>query len=448
MAGGARQDVLTGIVDADWIPGTDTLAVIRDPGSGRPWAVEFPVGTKVYEAPAAWSLRVSPDGNRVAFFEGPVLFDGEPKAMITVVDKSGQTSTLSRGLAGIGLAWAPSGEIWFTATRPRQNSTGGPQLLAVSLAGAERIVYSAPDWVVLHDISPDGRVLLSRNTIRVNAVCQAPGESTERDLGWLVQSLANGLSADGRTLIFSDGLTGLTPRGNATFFRRSTDGSPALSLGESRGGGALSPDGQWVIGEMDGHLTLLPAGAGSTVTLPKGDVMAFGRVSWLGDSKHIVFTGEAGDGKSRGYLQEIPGGQPRAITPPDMFLAGKAAVRDDRTLLGRVASTGMWRLFPVGGGEAQPVPALRPRDTPLQWSPDGRYVYTLEGTGGVRSPAVEIFRVELASGARVLWKTLSPSDPVGAETLSRTVQITPDARAYCYSYMRRLGDLFVVDGLK
>ena len=76
MAGGARRDVLTGVVDADWIPGTDALAVIRDPGGGRPWSVEFPVGTTVHEARAAWSLRVSPDGSRVAFFEGPtVIFD-------------------------------------------------------------------------------------------------------------------------------------------------------------------------------------------------------------------------------------------------------------------------------------------------------------------------------------------------------------------------------------
>ncbi len=45
MAGGARRDVLTGVVDADWIPGTDALAVIRDPGDGRPWTVEFPIGT-------------------------------------------------------------------------------------------------------------------------------------------------------------------------------------------------------------------------------------------------------------------------------------------------------------------------------------------------------------------------------------------------------------------
>jgi hypothetical protein len=56
--------------------------------------------------------------------------------------------------------------------------------------------------------------------------------------------------------------------------------------------------------------------------------------------------------------------------------------------------------------------------------------------------------VELATGARVPWKTLSPSDPVGVEQLRGAVAITPDAQAYCYSYMRRLGDLFVVDGLK
>ena len=173
MAGGARRDVLTGVVDADWIPGTDALAVIRDPGGGRPWTVEFPAGTTVHEARAAWSLRVSPDGSRVAFFEGPVLFDGAPEAMITVIDKSGQKSTLARDLAGIGLAWAPSGsEIWFTAARPRQLSAG-PQLRAVSLSGVERTVYSAPDWLVLHDISADGRVLLSRNTIRINVACQA-----------------------------------------------------------------------------------------------------------------------------------------------------------------------------------------------------------------------------------------------------------------------------------
>ncbi len=67
MAGGARRDLLDGVVDADWIPGSNNVAVIRDPGAGRPWTVEFPAGTTVHEARAAWSLRVSPYGSRIAF---------------------------------------------------------------------------------------------------------------------------------------------------------------------------------------------------------------------------------------------------------------------------------------------------------------------------------------------------------------------------------------------
>jgi eukaryotic-like serine/threonine-protein kinase len=445
MAGGARRDVLTGVVDADWIPGADALAVIRDPGGGRPWTVEFPVGTTVHEARAAWSLRVSPDGSRVAFFEGPLLFDSAPEAMITVVSRAGQKLTVARDLAGTGLAWTPSGrEIWFTANSPGRTEHG-PQLRAVTLAGVERTVYTAPDWLVLHDISTDGRVLLARNSIRISAACQAPGQAGERDLGWQTASFANALSSDGQTLIFSDALSGRTPAGYPTVFRRSIDGSPAVSLGEG-GAVGLSPDGRWVLARLKGNLILLPVGAGLTVTLPKGEVAQFGGGAWLRDSKRIVFTGDPGDKKPRGYIQEIPAGGPRAITAAGVVLAGRAAVRNDSSVLGRAGGT--WALYPIQGGAGQPVPALRAPDIPLQWSHDGRYVYTVDDVGQVRPPAVEVSRVELATGGRVLWKTLRPSDTVGVEGLRGTVVITPDGQSYCYSYMRRLGDLFVVDGLE
>jgi eukaryotic-like serine/threonine-protein kinase len=444
MAGGARRDMLTGVVDADWIPGTNALAVIRDTGGGRAWTVEFPAGTTVHEAPAAWSLRVSPDGSRVAFFEGPVLFGGAPDGMITVIDKSGHKSTVSRDWSGIGLAWAPSGtEVWFTATRPGQNA---PHLRAVSLSGVERTLHRAPDWLVLHDISADGRVLLSRNTIHVNIACKPAGDARERDLSWLLASSVTGLSPDGATLIFADPLHAVASSPHPTLFRRSMDGSPAVPIGEGVGG-ALSPDGRWVLARTGDNHVLLPTGAGSVVTLPKGNVTRFAVGSWFGDSKRIVFTGDTGDDKPRGYLQEIPAGIPRAITPDGVMLAARAAVRDDNSILGRVGAT--WVLFPIDGGEGQPVPALRPRDIPLQWSQDGRYVYTVDSVDGTPSPpATDVFRVELTTGGRVLWKTLSPSDPVGVENLRASVAITPDAQAYCYSYTRRLGDLYVLDGLK
>ena len=86
--------------------------------------------------------------------------------------------------------------------------------------------------------------------------------------GWS-GSFATGLSSDGHTVIFSDPMTGRTHAGNLTLFRRSTDGSPAVALGEAGGGGALSPDGRWVLAAQKANLSLLPVGAGSTVTLPK-----------------------------------------------------------------------------------------------------------------------------------------------------------------------------------
>ena len=445
MAGGARRDLLTGVVDADWIPNADALAIIRDPGEGRPWVVEFPMGTPVHEARAAWSLRVSPDGNRVAFFEGPVVFDSRPNAMVTVIDKAGGKTTLTRNVVGLGLAWAPSGdEVWFTGTRPGHHA---PQLLATSLAGVERAVQRAPDWLVLHDIAPDGRVLLSRNTIRMTLECKRPGDATARDLTWLIGSSAVALSADGETVYFGEPL-GVDPDLNIPLFRRGVDGSPAVRIGEGRGGGPLSPDGRWLLTSSGEHLIALPTGAGSPITLPNGMLGQFGSLAWLGDSKRIVFMADSGAPPRRGYIQDIAAGLPRAITPAGVALAGKAAVRDDHFLLAR--GGGRWLLVPLEGGEGRPVPALTPRDTPLQWSEDGRYVYTVDTVDPTtsRHAAVDVHRVELATGNRIVWNTLAPSDPVGVEDMRATVTLTRDARSYCYSYMRRLGDLFVVEGLK
>jgi Tol biopolymer transport system component len=430
-------------VDADWIPGTDALAVVRDPGGGRLRTVEFPVGKTVHEARAAWSLRVSPDGSRVAFLEGPAVFDAAPETMLTVIDKSGHKATLARGLTGLGLAWAPSGtEVWFTGTRPGEYA---PHVRAITLSGVERVVERAPDWLVLHDISPEGRVLLARNTIHIAMMCKPTDDARERDLTWLVASRVLGLSPDGRTAIFSDPFLQNAASNPALFLRR-LDGSPAVPIGEGDTG-AWSPDGKWVLALSGGDLVLLPTGAGEKLTLPKGTVARIGGAGgrWL-DSTRIVFAGDPGDNKPRVYVQEIPSGLPRPITTEGVGLAGRAAVRNDHSILGRVG--GAWTLFSPEGGDGQPVPGLTARDNPLQWSHDGRYVYTVDNLGAARSADIDVFRVDLGTGERVLWKTLAPSDPVGVERLPATVAITPDAQAYCYSYMRRLGDLFVVDGLK
>jgi hypothetical protein len=284
-------------------------------------------------------------------------------------------------------------------------------------------------------------VLLSRNSVRISVACSQHGDTRERDLTWQLASSVKGLTSDGETLIFEDELIAAPP----PLYRRSIDGSPAVPIG-SGSNATLSPDGRWVLAWSGQNLVLLPTGVGAMMTLPKGNVVPVGDGGWLADSKRIVFTGHPGDNIPRGYIQDIPAGTPRPITPPGVVLAGRAAARDHDSILGRVGTT--WTLFSIAGGDARPVDALRPADIPLQWSHGGRFEYTVESVSGARPAAAEVFRVDLVTGGRTLWKTLTPSDPVGVEDMRETVVLTPDAQSYCYSYLRRLGDLFVVDGLK
>ena len=191
---------------------------------------------------------------------------------------------------------------------------------------------------------------------------------------------------------------------------------------------------------------LLPTGIGAMVTLPKGDLVRIGNGAWLPDSKRIVFTGYTADNTPRGYLQEIPAGLPRAITPPGVVLADTSAARDENSVLGRVGAT--WVLFPIQGGDGRPVPVLTPGDVPLQWSHGGRYVYTVASVDEGTQAAVDVFRVELATGTGRSGRLSRRRTPSGSRTCEEQSCITPDAQSYCYSYLRRLGDLFVVDGLK
>ena len=89
-----------------------------------------------------------------------------------------------------------------------------------------------------------------------------------------------------------------------------------------------------------------------------------------------------------------------------------------------------------------------PDDIPLQWSQDGRFVYTVANVSGARPAAVDVFRVELVTGGRTLWKTLMPSDPVGRRNSAGNSGDHPGRAVVLLWSLRRLGDLFVVDGLK
>ncbi len=134
----------------------------------------------------------------------------------------------------------------------------------MSLAGKERVLYPPGENLVLHDLLPDGRLLVERAITRLGIVMRSPGMEREREMSWLDGSSRPILSADGSTLVFTESQAKEgDPKGASTSGRSAR--SP-LSGSATAGPRSLSPDGKWVTSIVPGpppELVLLPTGAGT-----------------------------------------------------------------------------------------------------------------------------------------------------------------------------------------
>ena len=444
LVGGAPREVLEQVQWADWSADGNNLAVVRDLGGRN--RLEFPIGKPLYET-GGWigHPRVSPNGDLIAFIDHPV--QGDDRGTIAVVDLAGHKKNLSDEWYTVqGLAWSANGkEVWFTASKSGVDRT----LYAVTLDGKERMVLRLPGALMLFDIWKDGRVLMMRASWRRELVGMVAGEAKQRDLSWLDYSYPAGLSPDGKTLLFDEegggGSLAYSKSGGLSYavYIRKTDGSPAVLLGEG-GALALSPDGKSVISQTNdspAQLRLLTTGAGEARDLTKDNVNhTWAR--WFPDGKRILFSGnEPGQGV-RLYVDDIASGKSQAITPEGVD--GNAFfVSPDSQWIAGIGPDRKGYLYPVGGGEPRVIPGLNPGEQPITYSSDGRSLYIYQPG---ELPA-SVYRLDIQTGQRTLWKQLLPSDPAGVETIG-PILMTPDAQTCIFGYHRMLADLYLVEGLK
>lgn len=230
---------------------------------------------------------------------------------------------------------------------------------------------------------------------------------------------------------------------------RRADGPP-VRLGDGNAG-ALSPDGKWVISKLPkagASIVLLPTGTGEPREISsEGWTVNLGSRSWsawLPDGKQLILVGREGNhGLDRLFVQSLDSGKPHAISPEGV--SGAFAVSPDGSLIAAERLDGKIVLYPVKGGEGRLVPGTAEGDLPLQWSADGRSLY-IRPPLELYSPA-RVFRLDLKTGKRTLWKELFPDDPAGVVGTD-VIRLTPDGRSYAYSYLRVLSDLYLVEGLK
>jgi hypothetical protein len=439
MTGGAPRRVENDVQWVDWTPDGSSMALVHSV-NGRS-KLEFPPGKVLFETDGhiSWP-RFSPDGKTIAFFDHPFVLDD--RGSVAIVDPSGRMRRLSRRFESAqGLAWSASGdEVWFTAA----TSGAGRALRAVTLAGKERTIASVPGGLTLRDVSKAGRVLLTHENMRKGIMGRGPGATSERELSWLEWSLPTDLSDDGRTLLFIE--QGQAVGEDYVVCLRKTDGSPVVQLGPGNAY-TLSPDGRWALSRLpheDAPITLLPTGTGQPRPLPRAGLTQFGSVTWLPDSRHILFLANEPGKLARVFEQDIDGGPPSAVSPAGMRVEGFTPGPDGESFLSS-GPDGKPASFPLGGGPPRPIlvgidlSGIRP----IRWSGDGRSILVRDQG---RIP-VGIYRLDIATGRRTHLYDLSPGDPAGLQGISR-IFLSADGKSYVYGYTRVLSDLYLADGLK
>jgi Tol biopolymer transport system component len=437
LNGGAPRELLENVIFADWAPDGKQLAVVVSNGPSQ--RIEFPPGHVLFQASATgWpgETRVSPKGDQIAFVDHHYFGDD---GSVAVLDVKGRKKTISSQFTSLqGLAWSPKGEeVWYTGAK----KGGQRQLYASTLFGRERLVLGLPGMATLRDISKDGRVLLSRDDYRTEVEFIGPGDDRPRDLSVLDATLVDALSADGSTLAIEESGDGVS--GEHVMYVRKTDGSPPVRIGDHGTGRDLSPDGKWLpsVNDKDAKASgfwLLPLRAGTPVRVDTMGSVA--KIAWFPDSKRIAYTAAA-KWVRRVYLQDV-GGTPRPVTPEGTWL--EALSPDGAQLLvgGWPGQVERYVLFPVDGESPQPVRSLTRSDLVWGFATGGKAVYL--STVKDRS---RIYRLDLASGRRELWKELHPSDAAGIRNLVR-LRITPDGKSIAYGLVRTASELYLVEGLK
>jgi hypothetical protein len=97
----------------------------------------------------------------------------------------------------------------------------------------------------------------------------------------------------------------------------------------------------------------------------------------------------------------------------------------------------------VNGGDSRQIAGFNQGEQPITWSTDGHSLYVYQPG---ELPA-HVYRIDVRSGQRSLWKDLMPTDPAGVENIG-PILLTPDAQTCVFGYHRNLADLYLVEGLK
>ncbi len=438
LNGEAPRQLLTDVVGADWNAAGTELVVIRAvDGKNR---VEYPPGRVLYSSDGWLSHpRMSPRG-QIAFIEHP--FFGDTRGLVMLVDAAGKVTRLTAEFVGsaMGTAWSSSGdEVWFTGSETTQSAA----LRAVTPDGKQRVIREEAGALMLHDIAPDGSVLIARENWRHLIRGVPAGATQEANLSWADYSIARDLSADGRKLLFFEaGWVGGKLFGA---YVSAMDGSPPVHLGTGLAL-SLSADGKWALVadvRAPSELAIVPTGPGEPRKLTL-NVAQIAEARWFPDAKSILLTAlERPGGQLRIFVVDAATASLRPLSeagvPGQEMLSTPISPDGSQVIVGRRDE---WFLNPGSGGEPRRIEGLTAAQVPVGWHPDGASLL-------VREPGLptRVSRLDLRDLTQKPWRTLAPPDAAGVSDIP-WVYVARGGDSYVYTYPQIVSDLYVYRGLQ
>jgi WD40 repeat protein len=354
---------------------------------------------------------------------------------VELVDRNGKSWTVAGPFAaGVeGLAWSPRGdEVWFTAVTSGRHF--GYSLIATDLRGRQRLVLTQPNMVRLHDISPDGRALISSERFQLSLFFYGLPDAAPRPLRWFDTSLVSDVSADGRALLFIE--TPAVGDSPYWYYFRDTDGSPPVKIHEGGVGWMrFSPDGKRiVISQLDPPaIYVYPVEAGEPVVIELPG-LTVESAQLLPDGKSLLFEGHETSKPSRIWLTNLSGAKPRPVTREgltgEVTPDGRYVLQDEN-------------LYPLDGGAPVPARGMTAQDGFAGWG-DGASLFVWQPS----ELPLRVFKVDPTTGRRQLVKEFLPPDLTGYQRGSGVLRVSADGKRFAFSPWYRLAELYLVEGLK
>jgi hypothetical protein len=428
LSGGAPRELVEQVHAADWLTG-GAVAVQRHIDFDHD-ELQIPAGTRRFDYSGS-APRSSRDGRHVAIARQTTA-GGE----VVVLDDAGKIAW-SAPASTAQVVWHPGGELWYSRDVGEE-----PGLYAVSRGGRTRPILRASGWV-LHDIAPDGRLLLERAIERSSLRVRLAADAKERELSWLDGSTLVGVSVERGTLLFSETFEAGTRAGGV--YLRALDGSPAIRLADGTAT-AFSEDGRWALVRSVGapaRFSMVPTSAGQPIALDLGGASLVAAAFLPGSEPRLLAT--IGESADRGEVAIVTskGVRKLGMSPGFTDLAVAVSPEGDafayRTGAREIA---LCRFETPGCRKSQ----LSSDEVPIQWSADGRSLYLR--AFGIGLIPVRVSRYEIATGAESDWRMFGPEDPTDFIGLGGLF-VSRDGKSYAFDAQGILdSSLFVVDGLR